>query len=118
MRAARHAIFIESADVVPIIQGSTYREYFDSLQEQYFGLAPEVRRRARVQGRRRIREQGLEAAALRLIHVPLPVCGVAKLRALGLIRVSVSQERVADWKLSQILDQGLHFMWARPISLS
>lgn len=79
MRAARLAIFLESADVIPIVRGSTYREYFDSLHDQYRGLTPEVRQRARIEGRRRIREQGLESTAIRLIPVPLPICGVPKL---------------------------------------
>lgn len=72
MRAARMAIFIECAGVVPIIRGSTYREYCRFLEEQYTNLEPEVRRRSRVEGRRRIREQGVEAAAIRLIPVPSP----------------------------------------------
>jgi hypothetical protein len=73
MRAARVAIFIECAGLIPIVRGSTYSEYCKSLLEQYTSLEPEVRRRARVEGRRRIRELGVESAAIRLIPVP-PVC--------------------------------------------
>ncbi len=98
MRAARIAIFLESADAVPIVRGSTYREYFGSLQKQYLGLEREVRRRARVEGRRRIREQGLESAALRLIPVPLPVCNVAKLSPKQRRQVRMEyRQRVGRW---------------------
>lgn len=98
MRAARIAIFIESADVVPIIRGSTYREYFDCLQEQYLGLEPKVRRHGRVEGRRRIREHGLESAAIRLIPVPVPICGVAKLSPKRRRRARAKyQQKVLRW---------------------
>ena len=73
MRAARMAIFIECAGLAPIIRGSTYSEYCEFLNEQYMSLEPEVRRRVRVEGRRRLREQGVTAAAVRLIPVPQPV---------------------------------------------
>ena len=79
MRAARLAIFIEAAGVVPIIHGSTYREYCRTLEQQYCALAIELRRHARVEGRRRIREKGTRAAAIRLIPVPPPTCDIAKL---------------------------------------
>lgn len=74
-RAARIAFFIECANMVPIIRGSTYTEYCKFLEEQYTNLEPELRRRARVEGRRRIREQGLTAMTLRLIPVPPPLSG-------------------------------------------
>ena len=73
MRAARMAIFIECAGLIPVIRGSTYNEYSEFLEEQYMSLEPDVRRRARVDGRRLLREQGVMAAAIRLIPVPLPV---------------------------------------------
>ncbi len=72
MRAARVAIFIECAGLIPIVRGSTYSEYFKFLLEQYTSLEPEVRRRARVDGRRRIREVGVQSAAIQLIPVPPP----------------------------------------------
>ena len=71
-RAARLAIFIECAGQVPIIRGSAYSHCCKFLEEQYMNLEPEARRRARVEGRRRIREQGVEALAIRLIPVPPP----------------------------------------------
>lgn len=72
-RAARLAVFLESAGVVPLIRGSTYRDYCDSLLAQYLGLDLELRWYARVEGRRRLREQGVNAAAIRLIPVPAPL---------------------------------------------
>ena len=72
-RAARLAVFLESAGSVPLVQGSTYGDYCASLLEQYCRLDLELRWYARVEGRRRIREQGLEAAAMRLIPAPTPL---------------------------------------------
>lgn len=79
MGAARLAVFIESAGVVPLVQGSTYRDNFAALLDQYLRLEMELRWYARVEGRRRIREQGLKAAAIRLIPVPAPVCDLSRL---------------------------------------
>ncbi len=64
------AVFIECAGLIPIILGATYSEYCKFLEEQYTELEPEVRRWARVEARRRLREQGVESAAIRLIPVP------------------------------------------------
>lgn len=72
-RAARLAVFLESAGVVPLIRGSTYRDYCDYLLEQYLGLDLDLRWYARVEGRRRLREQGVDAAAIRLIPMPTPL---------------------------------------------
>ena len=72
MRAARMAVFIECAGLVPILHGSTYGDYCKFLEQQYTGIEPEIRRRARVVARRQLREQGVESAAIRLIPVPLP----------------------------------------------
>jgi len=66
------AVFIECAGLVPILHGSTYGEYCKFLEQQYTGIEPEVRRRARVVARRQFREQGVEPAAIRLIPVPSP----------------------------------------------
>lgn len=71
-RAARMAVFIECAGLVPILHGSTYGEYCKFLEQQYTDIEPEVRRRARVAARRQLREQGVESAAIRLIPVPSP----------------------------------------------
>lgn len=75
MRAARLAIFLECAGVVPIVDGTPYRECCRFLEEQYCGLDIELRRRSRIEARRRIRENGAETAAFRLIPVlpPLPI---------------------------------------------
>lgn len=80
-RAARLAIFIECAGLIPAIRGSTYSEYCKFLEEQYVHLAPEVRRHARVEGRRRLREQGVTSAAMRLIPVPSPVFGASTIQS-------------------------------------
>lgn len=69
-RAARLAVYLECAGQVPIIRGSTYRDYCDSLKKQYCALELELRWYARVEGRRRIREYGLQTAAIGLIPVP------------------------------------------------
>jgi hypothetical protein len=99
LRAARLAILLECAGVVPIIHGSTYREYCRSLEQQYCGLDIEVRRRARVEGRRRIRETGAEAAAIRLIPVPRPVCGIAKLSPRQRRRIRTAYRRkILRWQ--------------------
>jgi hypothetical protein len=78
-RAARLAIYLECAGVVPIIQGSTYRKHCASLEDQYCSLDVEVRQRARVEGRDLIRKQGIETAAIRLIPVAAPVCDLSNL---------------------------------------
>lgn len=72
-RAARLAVCLESAGVVPLIRGSTYRQYSSFLLSQYCGLDLELRWYARVEGGRRIREYGVQPAAIRLI--PPPVAG-------------------------------------------
>lgn len=72
-RAARIAVFLESAGVVPLIRGSTYRDYRACLLEQYLDLDLELRWYARVEGRRRLHEEGVDAAAFRLIPVPAPL---------------------------------------------
>jgi len=77
-RAARLAVYLECAGQVPLIRGSTYRDYCDNLKKQYCGLELELRWYARIEGRRRIREHGVQAAAIRLIPVPLPVVNLPK----------------------------------------
>lgn len=72
-RAARLAVFLESAGVIPLIRGSTYRDYCASFLEQYCGLDLELRWYGRVEGRRRLREEGVESVAIRLIPVPAPL---------------------------------------------
>lgn len=79
MQAARIALFLECAGVVPEVKGSTYREYFDSLHNQYYHLETTLRRRARVEGRQRIRRERLVAVATRLIPIPPPLCNLARL---------------------------------------
>lgn len=79
MQAARIAVFLECAGLLPIVRGSTYQEYCTYLEEQYCGLETPLRRRARIEGRRRIREEGTESAAVRLIPVPAPTCDLTKL---------------------------------------
>jgi hypothetical protein len=69
-RAARLAVYLGCAGQVPLIRGSTYRDYCDSLKKQYCALELELRWYGRVEGRRRIREHGLQTAAIRLIPVP------------------------------------------------
>ena len=71
-RAARMAVFIECAGLVPILRGSTYGDYCKFLEQQYTCIEPESRRRARVMARRQLREQGVASAAILLIPVPLP----------------------------------------------
>jgi hypothetical protein len=68
--AARLALMIECAGRVPEIAGSGYREYCRSLETQYLSIERTVRRRARVEARRLIREIGLRGVAARLIPVP------------------------------------------------
>lgn len=55
-RAARIALYIECAGVAPVVSGSPYREHCDYLHEQYRSITPEVRRSARLEGRRLIRQ--------------------------------------------------------------
>lgn len=78
-QAARIAVFLECAGLDPIVRGSTYQEYCTSLAEQYCRLETPLRRRARIEGRRRIRKEGIESAAVRLIPVPASACDLTKL---------------------------------------
>lgn len=98
MRAARIAIFIECAGLAPIIRGATYNGYCRSLNEQYMSLEPEVRRRVRVEGRRRLREQGVAEAAIRLIPVPRPVYNAPTISPKRLQKLSSGyQEKMRSW---------------------
>ena len=98
MRAARIATFIECAGVLPIIQGSTYSEYCKFLEEQYANLDPVVRRRARVEGRQRLREQGVKSAAIRLIPVPSPVFDASTIQSeLRRNRRAKYQDQIRRW---------------------
>lgn len=76
MRSARHlalrlALYLNCSDVVPVINGSTYKEYCAALNTQLMALETDMRTRGRREGRKLIREApGLEKAAGHLVPVP------------------------------------------------
>lgn len=70
-RAARIALFIECAGQVPVPHGSSYKEYCQTLEQQYLSVEPAIRRLARVEARKRIRDAGgVEQATTHLILDP------------------------------------------------
>jgi hypothetical protein len=102
-RAARLAIYLECAGLNPAVQGATYREYCVSLEKQYRALELEVRRSARIEGRRRIREQEIQTTASRLIPVPIAVCDLAKLNPEQRRRVRVAYLKKISHSSPEIL---------------
>ena len=98
-RAARIALFLECAGQHPVVQGSTYSEYCESLEWQYLSIKPELRWMARIEGRMRIRQAGgIEAVAMRLIPVLPPVCRIAMLPLKQRRRVREAyQKRIRGW---------------------
>jgi len=102
-RAARLAIYLECTGLLPAVQGATYRDYCASLEKQYCGLESAIRRSARIEGRRRIRQQGIQATASRLIPVPMAVCDLAKLNPEQRRRVRAAYRKKLRQRSPEIL---------------
>lgn len=117
MQAARIAAFLECAGLVPIVRGSTYKAYCTALDEQYCGLETALRRRARLEGRRRIWEEGIEPAAIRLIPVPSPACDLTKLTPKQRRRVGAEYRRTVRQRSPETLASYRNWPWGKKSSL-
>lgn len=84
-RAGRMALYLECAGVIPIVDGS------------------ELRRSARLEGRRVIRHQGIAAAAVRLLPVPMAVCDLTKLNPEQRRRVRAAYRKKLRQRSPEIL---------------
>ncbi len=68
--ALRLALYLECASVTPITTGHSYKRYCIELNNQLMLLDSELRKRGRREGRKLIRQPGLEKAAGHLVSVP------------------------------------------------
>jgi hypothetical protein len=108
-RAARLALYLECAGVIPIVDGSTYREFCASLLEQYCSrpipvpvcdllqLTPGERRRVRAEHRERVRRWPQETP-------PCPRCRIAS----GMPKRSWPSRERAEEARSRQKDPRLH----------
>ena len=70
--ASRIAIFLNAASIKPDIQGKSWRACLDGLLKQYSALPAAVKAEARRQGRRQIRNAGLEKLSCAIVTPSKP----------------------------------------------
>ena len=81
--ALRLALYLHHLGIAPHVTGSSYREYLSQLTPLYCSVPTELRKKARTEGRKLIRESGgVEPAASHLLlepSLPLAISGPWKL---------------------------------------